>query len=104
MKISKAHLKRLKASRDLRGGNASTFNMLSRNWKYYLFIGGIFGLASYFFIADGRFDYSLFLGGAFLGMLLRDITWFRLTSRFWPVSEAVTDWEKVDVLIEENET
>jgi len=78
--------------------------MIKSNWKFYLFVGSIFGAASYFYIKDGSSIYAMFLGGAFFGMFLRDITWFRLTTRFWPISDAVTDWKKIDEIIEENET
>ena len=104
MKISKAHLRRLKVAKDLRGKNASTIKMLFKNWKYYVLIGGLFAIVSYYFISRGFNGYSYFFGGAFLALLLRDIAWFRLTAKYWPVSDAVTDWDKVDDLIRENET
>lgn len=90
--------------REYRGKPLSVVTMLARNWKYNLFIGIVFGFASYIFINQGDTGYCLFLAGAFFGLLLRDIAWFRITARFWPVSDAVTDWEKVDALIEENES
>jgi len=104
MKISKAHLKRLKKSKELRGKKLSTISLIKNNWKFYLVVGSIFGIASYFQIKDGSSIFAVFLGGAFFGMILRDITWFRLTTRFWPISDAVTDWEKIDEFIEENES
>ena len=103
MKINKVQLKRLKASRELHGKDASAFMMLVKNWKYYLFLGALFSVLSYLFFIDGSIGYILFLGGAFLGAVLRDIVWFRLTEQYWPISDAVTDWEKVDEIIAENE-
>ena len=36
--------------------------------------------------------------GSLIGVLLRDIGWFRVICRTWPFSEKVTDWGKVQEL------
>jgi len=37
---------------------------------------------------------------AFLvGMIARDIAWLRLHARMWPVNVEITDWAKVDALL-----
>jgi len=43
------------------------------------------------------------LGGYLFGVLYRDFQWLHVTHRFWPVSAQVTNWQRVDELIEENE-
>ncbi len=37
--------------------------------------------------------------GFLLGFLARDLAWFRMTARMWPVTVQVTNWTKVDELL-----
>jgi hypothetical protein len=103
MKISKSQLKRLKVSRELHGKNVSASGLFVRNWKHYLFLVGIIAAASYVFFTAITPGYTMLFLGALAGAILRDLGWFRITAQFWPVSEVITDWEKVDEIINENE-
>jgi len=72
--------------------------LLRRNAKRYLLLFAIMilGLAVF---ANLKFwvVFYVFLG-MLLGVVLRDLGWFRVIGRTWPFSEKVTDWGKVQEL------
>ena len=103
MKISNAQIKRLELAKLNREKKLSIFLMIARNLRFYIFLAIAFSVAAYFYYKSGHAEYNLIFIGVFLGVFMRDITWFRMTARFWPVSTVVTDWNKVDELIKENE-
>ena len=103
MKISKAHLIRLKKSKEMRGKSISTISSFLSVWKCHLITITYFSVCAFIVFHLFGATYAFFILGALLGVLLRDFAWNKLLSQFWPVSDFVTDWDKVDQLIDEND-
>lgn len=81
----------------------SVLKSFLRGWKSYLLLGILCGLAAHLFVRGAHADYAQLIMGAYVGVILRDIAWIRLTAKYWPLSDAVTNWDKVDEIIRENE-
>jgi hypothetical protein len=45
---------------------------------------------------------GMLIAGILLGCIWRDIVWFSLTVKNWPLSKEVTNWQRVEELITEN--
>jgi len=45
---------------------------------------------------------SLLIAGVLLGCIWRDIVWYSLTVKNWPLTKEVTDWRRMEELIAEN--
>ncbi len=104
MKISKSNLKQLKASTKYKGQSISAFFMYRRAWKAHLINIVTFSTLTYLAYSFVSKQHAIFVIGVLFGLLVRDFAWHRTLSKFWPVSDAVTNWEKVDEIINENET
>ena len=104
MKISKNHLNQLKLSKKYRGEKKSAILFYVLAWKAHLANIILFSILIYIAYKYIGFEHSIFIGGALFGLLLRDLAWRIMLAKFWPVSDAVTNWDKVDKIIEENET
>lgn len=104
MILSKAHLKRLKNSKKMRGKKISPIFLYLSFWKGHLITIGLF--SAFIFIAYKYVGLtSAYLAlGTLLGALARDFAWSRMIAKFWPISDYVTDWEKLDELIKENDS
>jgi hypothetical protein len=99
MKLNSFQRKRLRLAIQYRGRTVPLGIVLLSAWKFYavllLATGG--GAAWLLSIGDD------ITAGAFIGFLVavvwRDFIYARVSARFKPVSDAVTDWEKVNELL-----
>jgi hypothetical protein len=47
---------------------------------------------------------AIFLGGYLLGMVVRDFQWVKSEMAVLPLTPEITNWERVEQLVRENET
>ena len=103
MQLTKAHLAQLKRALAHRTAPPTLWQMWLFSWRKNLVILGLYGGAAWFTWSTGSSWLTAFLLGYLLAVLIRDVQWLIVHKRFWPVSSAVTDWQKVEQLINENE-
>ena len=97
--VNKFHRKWLQDAQKNRGNKASWYQGIMRGWKTYVFLCAFFGYFAFYFWDHGERAISLSLIGFLTGSIWRDIIWLRTYSRFWPISDYVTDWLKVEELL-----
>lgn len=73
--------------------------MFRRAWRAYALLVVVIGLVAVYFYLHGLIAASSFLLGLLVATLIRDLRWHRQLVRDWPLSNEITDWEKVDELI-----
>ena len=91
-------------SKELKGKPFPIIGSLAKSSKYYLIIAVVFGGYSYFVWNMGMLLISGAAIGIIVGIIIRDITWFRVNSKLWSINNQIINWEKVDNLLEEDET
>jgi hypothetical protein len=70
--------------------------------RRYLILILIFGLLLSVLAYIKQWPAFTFAVGMLLGSLLRDVAWVRQSSRAWPFTEKVTDWDIVQKLAQES--
>ena len=69
-------------------------------WRYYLLLVVTLGSVAAIFWSVGSDAAALAIVGIIVGVLLRDIYWFRGSLATWPTLDAIVDWDRVDNLLE----
>ena len=72
------------------------------NWRAWLILGLLLPV-SIFLIVAGAPAFGWAYLGYFLGVFLRDITYFRLGRRNWSLMLDVVNWNRVQQLVDANE-
>jgi hypothetical protein len=103
MKLTEIQLRSLKLLQRHRSRPLTAMDFFKESWRKYalalvLVTGAIVALA-----VSGVAVLAVFLGGYLLGVLERDILWVRNEMRVLPLSSEITNWERVEQLIQENE-
>lgn len=101
MQITKYQRRALRRAKELRDKPFPVLGSMLRSWKLYLLLGAILGGYSWWAWSIGVVEASIASLGFLAGLVARDITWFRLHARMWPVNVEITDWAKVDRLLNE---
>ena len=102
MQLTIQEIKALQALKDLKGKPLTFMTLLKKNrFKCVLF--SLFFL--YFCIIFVIHNYILALiSSALLGALAREVGQGFLMIKTWPLSQQITDWNKVDELLAENKS
>lgn len=104
MKLTPLEIQLLKLAKKNRHKTLRLRDIFKNNWKKYciLFLClGILFILSLFL--DSSHILPAFIFGAFFGMISRDLGFFRRIIKINPISVAITDWDKVDELLREQE-
>ena len=99
MELTKYQRKALVRSKELRDKPFPVGESLMRFWKFYLVSFAVIGAYAWWTASIGFTEMSAAAIGFLVGVLKRDITWLRATARLWPINVLVTDWGKVDELL-----
>ena len=101
MRLTKLQRRAVLRAKELSDKPFPVGGSMLRYWKSYLLVCALAGgYAWWTWSID--FRAASFGGlGFLLGFLVRDIAWLRLTARMWPVTVEVTNWSKVDELLNE---
>ena len=103
MNLTKRQLLQLKRGREMKDNPPTMFSYLKTGkWKYlYMFL--LFGCISIYAWFQKEYIVLAFVIGYSLGVFYRDFQWAVVFRRFWPISLEITNWDRVDELISENE-
>jgi hypothetical protein len=101
VQINKNQRRALLRAKELRDKPFPVIGSLLRSWKIYFLFALI--LCGYAWVAwsMGVRELSVAALGFLIGLVGRDITWFRVHAKMWPVNKEITDWAKVDQLLEQ---
>ena len=103
MNLSQYQLRALKRSWSYRESPPTIARLLRASWKTYLIQVLLLGGVASFWWFGGWQEASLLIVGILLGCIWRDVVWYSLTSKNWPLTKEVTDWRRVEDLIADNE-
>ena len=99
MQLTDKQIKQLQMSRALRGRAPTLGWYLLTAWRTYLLIL-LAGVAAICFYLWAGWPYmATFFAGLLIATLLRDLKWYRQFANGWPLSDAITNWERVDELL-----
>ena len=101
VKLKKFQLRALLRAKELRDKPFPVIGLMLRSWKLYVISIVVIGLYSWWSWSIGVTEASIASLGFLVGLLIRDISWFRLHARMWPLNVEITDWSKVDRLLNE---
>ena len=75
---------------------------LRRCWKSWLLLGAMCALSYYFIVPfSAAVGWGYF--GLCLGAFLRDIGYYQVGRRAWPVTDRVVDWKQVQELVDSHD-
>lgn len=99
MSLSKVKYSLVQAYKRQHQHGVSLARFLYGNWlRWGIFSGA--AASSYFLVVPSMPEFGWASIGLFLGAALRDIGHFRMVRRIWPMVDRITDWQKVDDLID----
>jgi len=101
---NKYQLLRLKLALKNRGKPVSLLAIFLSAWKFYLIFLLILGGGSFLSYQTQGYTESALIIGIIIGVLWRDLTYARIAKRYKPISDFVTDWDKVKIVLDENQT
>ena len=104
MKLTKLQRKVLLRARESRGKQISILGTIARGWRYYLIVGILSFSSGYFFWNAEMRYFSAMAIGLFVGFILRDIFWLRMSAQMWSINCEITNWNLVDELLEKDRT
>jgi hypothetical protein len=98
--LTPRYRRQLQLLRSYRSGGPKVVALIRKNLLLHAFTF-LVGLASLaFFVWGGWPDVGYMLFGASFAAFGRDLGWYRIVVRTWPLNEQITDWAKVDALLE----
>jgi hypothetical protein len=103
VELSKYQRRALRRSLELRDQPFPIFGSICKAWKSYLIMFALFAGYIWWTWYVGLTEFSIAALGGFIGVLVRDLGWFRASARMWPVNVEVIDWVKVEKLLDEQE-
>ena len=71
-------------------------------WKSWLFLG-VLGVGSYFFIVPIFAPVGWAYLGLCVGSFLRDVGYYQVSRRTWPVSDRIIDWKQVQEFVDSHD-
>jgi hypothetical protein len=102
MKLTRLQYKGLKIYRGYETAGFTVGQLLRRCWKQWLLIAA-FGLFSFFFLVPAWPALGWLYVGLCGGAFLRDVGYYQVAFRMWPVTRQILDWKRVSDLIESHE-
>jgi len=73
------------------------------SWLKYLLALALFLVAIAACVFSGSVIFGVLLGGYLLGIVTRDFQWIRNQIEVLPLTSEITNWERVEQLIQEHE-
>ena len=102
MKLTRLQYKALKIYRRYDTDGLTVGQVLRNCWRQWLLLaaGGAFG---YFFVVPACPAVGWLYLGLCVGAVLRDVGYYQVAFRIWPVTRQILDWKRVSELIESHE-
>ncbi|OYU43683.1 MAG: hypothetical protein CFE44_17065 [Burkholderiales bacterium PBB4] len=98
--LSKFQRQRLQLALNNRGKSLTLATVFKSAWKFYLVFFGVFGASTVLMWVDNNHLFASGLVGFMAAVVWRDLIYARMNLHFLPVSDAVTDWDKVKALLD----
>ena len=104
MILSKRQIKQLQMAKKHKDSPPGVSMYFRSNWRTYLVLV-VVGVASTVFFSWGGWPVaSGFFAGLFIAMIARDLRWFEAMVKGWPLQREITNWERVDELLQHDKT
>lgn len=103
MKITEIQLRSLKLLQRHRSRPLRAMDFIQESWRKYALALALVAGASVVLALSGVSVIAVFLGGYLVGVVERDVQWVRNEMRVLPLTSEITNWERVDQLVQENE-
>jgi hypothetical protein len=100
MTLTASERAQLNLLRTYRDSPPTVLGYFKVHWKSTVFICAVCAVAATFYYWGGWSILSGFFIGTVFGVLTRDAGWYRKLVRTWPLSREITDWRRVDELVE----
>ena len=99
MEINRLQRKTLQGYQDLRRSQGTVWGQIRRRlWLYLVRIIGMIIVIPLIVMQNSGL--VLLILGIILGMMARDIQYFFIWKRIWPVMETVLNWERIEALLD----
>lgn len=101
MQLNSHQRRQLQKMRDYRRTPPTVSALLRGGWRAYLYVAivGLIGVG--FFYWGGWPMASGLFAGMILATIIRDIGWYRRLVQSWPLQAEITDWQRVEQLLEQ---
>ena len=99
MQLTDKQAKKLRVARGFRTSPPTLLWYVKSHWRSYLFLAGLGAFAIGFFAWAGWPIVSGFFAGLVLATFVRDFRWYKQFVEGWPLSNEITNWERVNELL-----
>jgi hypothetical protein len=100
MQLSYQQRRQLQKLRDYRRSPPTIPGLLRDGWRAYLYVTTVGLIGIVFFLWGGWPFASGFFAGMVLATIARDVGWYRRMVQSWLLQAEVTDWRRVEELLE----
>ncbi len=102
MKLTRLQYKALKIFWRYHAAGQTVGQILRTCWRQWLLLA-MMGVLVFFVFFPGSPTIGCLLLGLCIGAFLRDIGYYQVSVRIWPVSQQIIDWKRVAEMIESHE-
>lgn len=99
MQLTDAQARQLRAARGFRASPPTLRWYVRSSWRIYLLLTVVSGFGVGFSAWIGHPVASGFFAGLVLATFLRDLGWYSQFVKGWPLSNEITNWDRVDELL-----
>lgn len=102
MKLTPFQYKALKIYQRYHTSGLTVGQVLRVCWRQWALLAGC-AFVAYFLLTPSSPSLGCLAVGLFGGAILRDVGYYRVSFRMWPVNREIYDWTRVSELIESHE-
>lgn len=102
MKLTPFQYEALKIYRRYHTNGLTVGQVLRACWRQWALLAGA-GIFAYFLLSPSSPALACLIVGICAGTFFRDVGYYRLAFRLWPVNREIYDWRRVSELIELHE-
>ena len=99
MQLTEKQIRKLELSRGFGDQGPTVGWLLRQSMRSYLILLALMVPLGAFYWWAGTPTLSFFFAGLFIATVARDFRWHKQFVRDWPLSNAITDWDRVDELL-----
>jgi hypothetical protein len=99
VKLTPVQVRQLQASLRFRSHPPTVWWYVRRSWHDYVYLLVLCGISIPVFLWVGWPFVSAFFAGSLFSAVVRDIKVFQQYVNTWPLSNEITDWDKVNELL-----
>jgi hypothetical protein len=103
MNPTKLQLRSLKLMLRQKSRPLTAMDLIKESWQNYTLTLALVTVAIAVSVLNGWTALAIFFGGYLAGIVERDFQWLRNQVKVLPLSSEITNWERVEQLVQENE-